>query len=90
MEIKFDDYPEMDKAQFLLEFIKVCSNGSIRPYDHSYFLRKLQNSGLHKNEIDSLSQCCPPDSEIRDALEFKPYMLAALDKLADIIGLESR
>lgn len=88
VEITFNDYTPMERAQLLLEFIKICANGAIRPYDHSYYLRKIRNSPLNREEKESLSQCCPPDAEIRDALEFKPYMTAALEKLAGILELD--
>jgi hypothetical protein len=79
------DLTNKEKVDALLKFIEIAANGSIKPYNHDHFLSKVEKMGVGQKE---LFQCCPPQAEIRDSKDFKPYMMAAVKKLSELLELE--
>lgn len=77
---------KLEEADILIRFIQICANGAVRPYDHSHFLDKVQDN----EDLKALLECCPPASEIRDAKAFKPYLGPALEKFAEVMGLDKQ
>ncbi len=68
-----------------------------KPYDPTPILSKIQQyeddynqNNPHGNVLDlqGLKICCPEVAIITDAKDFKPYIMAALDQFADVMGLE--
>jgi len=43
---------------------------------------------LGSKELEALTACCPQFAEVRDAKDFKPYIMAALQEIAGILGLK--
>lgn len=82
---------DKEKIELLLKLVELCGNGAVRPYDHSHFIYQIRKSEtkseFNVSDLDDLLKCCPPSAEVRDAKDFKPYMIAALNELARLLDL---
>ena len=79
---------DMEKAKVLLEFLTIARQGMVKPFDPSQVLRKL--TALQRDtkvDIGDLMNCCPQSAQVFDAIDFKPYMLAACEEFSRIMGL---
>lgn len=78
---------EFKKVELLIEFIRITKDGMTKPFDPSPFLNKLDK--LKKEGINTagLEACCPTTAEVKDAKDFKPYINAALEEFAELMGL---
>lgn len=59
----------------------------VRPYDPTQVLRKIHSLKHEGVDTSKSVECCPTSSEVRDAKDFKPYLMAALDEFSDIMGM---
>ena len=64
-EITSGDLEIVDR---LIEFIKVASNGIVKPYSHDHYLKSIRHLTSGQGE-----SCCPPSTEVREGKELKPY-----------------
>lgn len=79
----------LEELQVLLEFIKICNHGSVKPYDSATVMQNLMRSrGIEVESIKKVMECCPPSAEVRDAKDFIPYRNAALKRVAELLNLE--
>lgn len=81
------------KLEFLIKFIGVTKDGMVKPNDPTSLLQKLDvyNRGKRESDrinIEQINSCCATSSTVRDTKDFKPYINAALDKIAEILELE--
>lgn len=79
---------EFKKAELIIKFIEVTKDGMTKPYDPSAVLSKLHS--LQKDtgmDIKEAVGCCPTSAEVKDAKDFKPYIAAALEEFAELMGL---
>lgn len=80
---------EQEKLKILLELIKICNEGSVKPYDSATVVQNLSRiRGVDGSIIEKIMECCPPAAEVRDAKDFIPYRNAALKKVAEILHLD--
>ena len=80
---------EMQKISLLLQFLKIAKGGMTKPYDPTPILGKIESfEQSYKVDLSELKKCCPEVAIIRDAKDFKPFIMAALDEFAKIMGLE--
>lgn len=79
---------ELEKANLLVSFLAVTKDGLVKPYDPTPVIRKLDS--LQKNGVDigQTKDCCYPAAEIRDAKDFKPFIMAAVKEFARLTELE--
>lgn len=80
---------EFQKVELLIEFVKVMANGLPKPYDPTPMIKKVKRleKDLHM-DLSAVMNCCPASGDIRDAKDFKPYIMAATDEIAKILQLE--
>lgn len=86
--IKLLSEQEMQKASLILQFLNIAKEGLVKPYDPLPVVNKLVSS--RKEGLDDLMNCCPPSAVVRDAKDLKPYIMAALDDLSDLMGFKLR
>lgn len=79
---------EAIQARLLVEFIAVCKDGLVKPYDPSPILSKLNKLEKRGIDVSGMKGCCPPTSEIRDAKDLKPIILGAAERFAEIMGIK--
>jgi hypothetical protein len=60
----------------------------VKPYDPSPVLRKLDQLEKDGHDVSGLRQCCPSVAEIHDALDFKKYIMAAVEQFSEVMQLE--
>lgn len=65
----------------------VCSRGLVKPYDPVTYFNKLKELAGDNADVQSLMQCCPPSTEVRDVKDLKKYILAAAERISDILDL---
>lgn len=80
---------QMQRAQLLLDFLKITKGGLTKPYDPIPIINKIEKYE-HNNQVDltELKKCCPQSATIEDAKDFKPFIMAALDQFAEVMGLK--
>ena len=80
---------DLEVCKVLTEFIRVASAGITKPYSHEHYLNFIRDFAKKENiELSDAIKCCLPSSEVREAKELKPYIIAAADKITDILKLE--
>lgn len=72
------------RVNLLLEFMKICSQGLVRPYDPVIMAIKIADAKRNNPGLDftSIETCCPNSPEVRDVGDLKPYILAAAKDIA--------
>lgn len=60
----------------------------MKPYDPAPVLRKLKQLEDDGHDVTALRQCCPNTAEIHDALDFKKYIMAAVEQFSEVMQLE--
>lgn len=86
---------EMQRVKLLLEFLEITKVGMTKPYDPTQVLAKIQQfeddqnkSGNRQLNLDELKECCISVPVIQDAKDFKPYIMAAVEQLSEILELD--
>lgn len=76
---------EYQRADLLLRFIDIGKEGMVKPNDVTQAVRKLdelKNKGI---DIGQAIDCCTSSNVVRDAIDFKPYVMAATRELFKIL-----
>lgn len=74
-------------ADLAIKFIDACIKGMVKPYDPEAYHKKLEQMEANGIDTSYLRKCCPPVGEIREGKELKPYIMAAANRVADILNL---
>lgn len=78
---------EMQKASLILEFLKLAKDGIAKPHDPAAVISKLEMHEKRSNkDLTALKNCCSENPTVRDSKDFKPYIVSALEDLAEIMG----
>lgn len=86
MNRKLTDY-DMQRVTLLIDFLKIAKEGIAKPHDPTAVLSKIDNRAKQLDtDLEDLKNCCSNETTVRDAKDFKPYIYAALDDLAIIMG----
>lgn len=79
---------EAVEASLVLQFMNICSQGLIRPYDPTPIIEKLGELRLKGYDTSQFEMCCPPVGDIRDVKDLKPYIMGCAERLSKILGIE--
>ena len=81
---------DQQKVQLLLQFLDIARKGTVKPFDAAQYLSKLDNLEKEdKIDVGRLRDCCPPEAEVADCKDFRPYILASLEEYASLMGIDA-
>lgn len=83
------DFDKVTHVRLLLELIKICNEGAIKPFDSAQVIKNLSRvNNVSKGVVEEVMKCCAPSAEVRDAKDFIAYREAALIKVSELLDLE--
>lgn len=80
---------EMVEARLLIDFINATKTGMTKPYDPIPVIQKIENYERDRGvKLTQIRDCCPQLSTVNDAKDFRPYILAALDRFMQLMNIQ--
>lgn len=77
-----------ERAELLIKFIGIMSNGIVKPNDPTYIIKKVNELQRQGHDIGRSMNFGNSSNDVRDSKDFKLYIDAALDELSELLELK--